>query len=198
MLTAASSATVGTTTAPASLLIGHIQAHIKQGDAAKERATKNIKKSQDHYIAAGQYLKMLKVSYAPTWQQWETVLKVKVKLSTGRASELMQLADGRKSLQEIRDEKAQSVRQLRAQKSSLQGRCSEEIHVEVPSTPPSPEPSTLPKVRDAANRLIDFLINETVRELAIKMVLEGERQNAFDYFRDAIADIYKQLSRVRR
>ena len=102
MLTAASSATVGTTTAPASLLIGHIQAHIKQGDAAKERATKNIKKSQDHYIAAGQYLKMLKVSYAPTWQQWETVLKVKVKLSTGRASELMQLADGRKNLQEIR------------------------------------------------------------------------------------------------
>src|SRR5262245_10073055 len=97
------------TSAPESLLIGHIQAHIRQGDKAKERADQNRKKSDDHYAAAGRYLGMLKATYAPTWQQWEAILKIKVKLSTGRASELMQLADGRKDIQQIRDGKAQSV-----------------------------------------------------------------------------------------
>ena len=55
------------------------------------------------------------------------LLKTKVGLSTGRASELMQLADGRKDLQELRDATAQRVKTLRAaQGSSLQSKCNEE------------------------------------------------------------------------
>jgi hypothetical protein len=101
--------------------------HIRQGEQAKERADKNHKKSKDHFIASGRYLAMPKTGYAPTWQHWELLLKTKVNLSTGRASELMQLADGRKDLQQIRDGKAQSVAQLRAERSSsLQDECSEE------------------------------------------------------------------------
>lgn len=114
------------TTAPEGLLISHIQAHIRKGDAAKERATQNIKKSEDHYIAAGQYLTMLKASYAPTWQQWENILKVKLKLSTGRASELMQLADGRKNLQEIRADTAKRVAKHAKASSSLVSKTNEE------------------------------------------------------------------------
>ena len=102
------SSSVGTS-APEPLLVRYIRAHVRKGEAAKERAAQNHKKSEDHFIAAGQYLTMLKVTYAPTWQHWEALLKIKVKLSTGRASELMQLASGKKDLQQIRDGKAQSM-----------------------------------------------------------------------------------------
>src|SRR5262249_5189338 len=72
----------------------------------------------------------LKANHAPSWAQWESLLKTKVQLSTGRASELMQLADGRKSLQEIRDSTAQRVADLRARSSSLQSQCNEEDPVD--------------------------------------------------------------------
>ena len=100
------SSSIGTT-APESLLVRYIKAHVRKGDQAKD-------KSEQHYIAAGRYLITLKVSYAPSWADWEDLLRIKVGLSTGRASELMQIADGRKSVQEIRDGKAQSVARLRA------------------------------------------------------------------------------------
>src|SRR5262245_56636532 len=118
-------ASVGTT-APEPLLVRYIRAHVRKGEAARERAAQNHQKSEDHFIAAGQYLAMLKVSYAPTWQHWEALLKVKVKISTGRASELMQLASGKKDLQQIRDGKAQSMARLRAGSSSPQAQCGEE------------------------------------------------------------------------
>jgi hypothetical protein len=108
------------------LLIGHIRAHVKQGEKAKERADQAREKAEQHFISAGRYLFTLKLHYAPTWQHWEAILKAKVGLSTGRASELMQLADGRKDLQQIRDGKAESVARLRAGRSSLQAPCSEE------------------------------------------------------------------------
>jgi hypothetical protein len=97
---------------PEQLLVRHIQAHVHKGHVAADKA-------QQHFIAAGQYLIVLKTNYAPTWQAWEAILKTKIKISTGRASELMQLADGRKNLQQIRDGKAQSVAKLRAKSSSL-------------------------------------------------------------------------------
>src|SRR5262249_8577886 len=72
---------------PEYLLVRHIRAHIDKGDKAK-------KKAEDHYIAAGQYLATLKAAYAPTWAAWEDLLKTKVKLSTGRPTELIQLPPG--------------------------------------------------------------------------------------------------------
>lgn len=202
---------------PESLLIDHIQAHVRKGDAAKERATQNHKKFENHYIAAGRYLATLKIHYAPSWQQWEAILKTKVFLSTGRASELMQLADGRKSLQEIRDGKAQSVRQVRAQRaSSLQGQCSEETSEEADETDEirSNDPAHWklraifddenvgripdPRLRLRAQALIVDLLDKGIRNLAIEMVLKGERQSAFDDFRNAVADLYQQLSRAGR
>ena len=63
---------------PESLLVRYIKAHVHKGDQAKERASQNHKKSEDHYIAAGRYLTLLKVTYAPTWQAWETILKAKI------------------------------------------------------------------------------------------------------------------------
>ena len=79
-------------------LISTIKAHIAEGDKATQ-------KGQDHYIAAGQHLATLKKEHAGNWAEWETLLKIKIGISTGRASELMQIADGRKTLAELRAEK---------------------------------------------------------------------------------------------
>jgi len=102
---------VPATTTPAQL-ISRIKAHIEKGDRAAE-------KSEQHYIAAGQHLKTLKAEHAGNWADWENLLKTKVGIGTGRASELMQIADGRKTVESVRAGKAESVRQLRARGSSL-------------------------------------------------------------------------------
>jgi hypothetical protein len=75
--------------------------------------------ADEHYKAAGIYLKELKAEHADTWAKWETLLKTRIGISTGRASELMQVADGRKTVEKLRADKAESVRQVRARASSL-------------------------------------------------------------------------------
>jgi hypothetical protein len=72
---------------PESLLVGHIRAHIKQGEKAKERADQARGKAEQHFIAAGRHLMTLKAHYAADWAAWELLLKTKVDISTGRASE---------------------------------------------------------------------------------------------------------------
>jgi len=182
--------------APESLLVRYIKAHVRKGDQAKN-------KSDQHYIAAGRYLITLKVSYAPSWEAWEDLLRIKVGLSTGRASELMQIADGRKSVQEIRDGKAQSVARLRASKS-LHYSSEEESHDEGPesvATAPLGAHAALgPSNRNDTERLIDALANSTpeMRNAAVVIVLEGDRQTAFEAVTNAVSDLYKQLSRAGR
>jgi len=77
-------------------LIGKIKAHIAAGDKA-------TKKAGDHYIAAGQYLKTLKEGHGGSWAEWEALLKDKIGIGKSRASELMQIAEGRKTIGDIRD-----------------------------------------------------------------------------------------------
>ena len=88
-----------------------IKAHIAKGDKAMEKA-------DEHYKAAGIYLKELKAEHGGTWAKWETLLKSKVGISTGRASELMQIADGRKTVGELREADAAKHRRIRDQRSS--------------------------------------------------------------------------------
>jgi hypothetical protein len=83
-------------------LVAKIKAHVAKGDKAKE-------KSEQHYIAAGQHLKTLKKEHSGNWAEWELLLKIKVKLSTSRASELMQIADGRKTEEQVRADTAKRV-----------------------------------------------------------------------------------------
>jgi hypothetical protein len=74
-----------------SQLIKTIKAHIAKGDHASEKA-------EQHYIAAGQHLKTLKDQHGGSWAEWEELLKTKVGIGKSRASELMQIADGRKTV----------------------------------------------------------------------------------------------------
>lgn len=178
---------------PRQLLVSNIRAQVCKGDAAKARADKQQKKSEIYYVAAGRYLAELKAHYAKSWADWEEILKTEVKLSTGRASELMQLADGRKDLQQVRDEKAQSVRHSRANSSSLQRRCSEE-----PPRQTAREMMNEAMVRVRARAMIVDFLNKDIREEAVKLIHRGEYQDRFDLFRDGIADLYQQLMRVGR
>ena len=95
-------------------LISTIKAHIAKGDKAAEKA-------EQHYIAAGKHLATLKKDHAGNWPEWEALLKTKIGISTGRASELMQIADGRKTVEQVRSGKAESMKRLRANVSSPRG-----------------------------------------------------------------------------
>jgi hypothetical protein len=200
-----------TTAAPESLLIDHIRAHIKQGEKARERADQAREKAEQHFIAAGKYLAVLKVHYAPSWQQWEAIFKIKVKISTGRASELMQIADGRKDLQQIRDATAQRVKALRASRSSsLQGRCNEDdtlISTDNISThnirPHNIGTHNIPSSgskNGGAHQLIDALVASSSgsREAAANLLISGPRQSQFTTTVKAVADFYVLLSRAGR
>jgi hypothetical protein len=74
-----------------------IKAHIWKGDTARDKA-------EQHYIAAGQHLKALKEQHQGSWAEWEALLKDKVGIAKSRASELMQIADGRKTVEAVREE----------------------------------------------------------------------------------------------
>src|SRR5262245_10229164 len=83
-------------------LIKTIKAHIEKGDKAKDKA-------EQHYIAAGQHLKTLKAEHGGTWAEWEDLLKTKIGIGKSRASELMQIADGRRTIKQIRADTAERV-----------------------------------------------------------------------------------------
>jgi hypothetical protein len=87
-------------------IIRAIKAHIAKGDHASEKA-------EQHYIAAGQHLKTLKAEHDGTWAEWEELLKTKIGIGKSRASELMQIADGTKTLTDIRAATAERNRRLR-------------------------------------------------------------------------------------
>jgi hypothetical protein len=110
-----------------------VRSHIYEGDQAKKEADK-------HYVAAGQYLAELKRDHTDgSWTEWEALLKTKVGISTGRASELMQIADGRKTTKEVRASTAKRVAKHREKKSSLRN---EDAADAAKSEPPKPPPHT--------------------------------------------------------
>jgi hypothetical protein len=95
-------------------LIKAIKAHIAKGDHAKDKA-------EQHYISAGQHLKTLKARHdtdGGNWAEWSELLTGKCDLSTGRASELMQIADGRTSQEKIRAKDKDRKKLGRNKKSS--------------------------------------------------------------------------------
>jgi hypothetical protein len=88
-------------------LITTIKAHIAKGDKAAEKA-------EQHYIAAGQHLKRLKAAHTGTWDEWETLLKAEIGIGKSRASELMQISDGTKTLKRIRADTAKRTADAKA------------------------------------------------------------------------------------
>jgi hypothetical protein len=83
-------------------LIKRIKAHIAKGDQAKEKA-------DQHYTAAGIHLKELRDG-SPSKAAWEKLIKSRCGIGTSRAYELIAIADGRKTAEELRLGTAARVR----------------------------------------------------------------------------------------
>jgi len=90
------------------------KAFIAKADRAQTRA-------DDLYISAGRHLIALKAEHddcGGTFDEWEVLLKEQVGIGKSRASELMQIADGTKTVEGVREATAKKVRQIRARKFS--------------------------------------------------------------------------------
>ncbi len=187
-------------TAPPPLLLKAIKEAVARGDKAKVRA-------ENFYITAGQHLKNLKENFNyGGWSGWEQMLRVRCNLSASRASELMAIADGRKTLEQVRASTAKRVMK-HAKSSSL---ANEEQYSAPPAAVYDQDPETESDLRLAntcpddydlrrtARVLIDDLLDHNVRAIVISMVINGERQNDFAAVSHAVADLYQRLSRAGR
>ena len=89
-------------------LICAIKAHIEKGDKAKGKA-------EEHYIAAGQYLKQLKGGHSQA--EFLKIVQEKIGLGKTRTYELLAIADGTKTVEQTRAEATQRKQLERAKKS---------------------------------------------------------------------------------
>jgi hypothetical protein len=94
-----------------SQLIRHIKAHIARGDKAKDKA-------EQHYIAAGQYLKQLKDD-CPDQKVFLEKVEREIGIGKSRAYELIQIGDGRKTIEQVQDQT--NVRKIKHRQSVRSG-----------------------------------------------------------------------------
>jgi hypothetical protein len=93
-------------------LINHAVAHVEKGDKAFE-------KSEGHYKAAGIYIKQCKDRYKlETSLTWPQFCKGNFGFGDRRADRLIQIGDGRVTLQEMREKSQRDDRKYRAKKKS--------------------------------------------------------------------------------
>ena len=205
------STTTAPTVAPEHLLVRHIRAHIEKGDKAKDKA-------EQHYIAAGQHLASLKAAYAPTWAEWESILETQVRLSPSRASELMQLADGRKTVAQIRTDTNRRKIEHRKASSSFRN--------EEGRKPESTVQADREQVEKLYNRVVEaeaardafmktspgapgstqvtLIINAlasssaTTRKAVVNALVSGTHHSQFEAVTNAVSDLYQRLSQAGR
>ena len=92
-------------------LVHTIKVLIAKGDHAKDKA-------EQFYVAAGQHLKTLK-ERSPTAAAWEKIIREKCDLGKSRAYELLQIADGRTTVEKTRNSTNQRKLKHREQSNSL-------------------------------------------------------------------------------
>jgi hypothetical protein len=200
MLTSSSTdAAISETSAPQSLLVRHIRAHVAKGDKARS-------KSDEHYIAAGLYLKTLKENYATDWASWETLLKARVGLSATRAGELMRIADGRESPQKIRAATVRRMRKLRASRISTSRDVESEERGASPDLDEKSEgaPAAAPEHRPepinhpTPDLLIDSITNTEVVAAAADLLISGQRMSDMAAAMEGVQDLYSKLAKAGR
>jgi hypothetical protein len=168
--------------------------HWLAAKACIAKGDKAAAKADDFYITAGQHLKALKAAHderGGTFAAWEALLRERVGIGKSRASELMQIADGTKTVEGIREATAEKVRQIRAHKSSpvRTGENSGNITTSIdtkgrkqpakkpPTKPPGAKPADKPRNTPSDNSNKDVApasSGETERKLARLEELEHE------------------------
>jgi hypothetical protein len=89
-----------------------------------EKADRATKKAQQFYIAAGLHLKTLRDN-APSKAAWEQLIDEKCGLGVTRAYELMQIADGRTTIQKVQADANKRKAKHRAARPFRNGQQSE-------------------------------------------------------------------------
>jgi len=96
-------------------LVKRIRAHMEKGDQAKQTSDRAGKKAEDHYKAAGIHLKALRDG-SPSKAAWEKLIKSKCGIGTSRAYDLIAIADGKKTVADVRLGTAKRMRRLAEKK----------------------------------------------------------------------------------
>jgi hypothetical protein len=127
----------GTSLLPLSTLAGTIKAHIAAGDKA-------VGKAEEHYKAAGIHLLEAKERVKRTANlTWPAFLVSQCSIQRSRADELIAIAEGKKTLAEVRAASAARVREHAARKKEsplANGKLSEiSQQIKAPTTSPSPQ-----------------------------------------------------------
>jgi hypothetical protein len=107
-------------------LIQAINALVEKGDKARDKA-------QQYYAAAGLHLKTLREE-SPSKAAWQKLIKSKCGLGSTRAYELIQIADGRKTVSDVRLRTAERMRKHR----SCPSRDGQNLPARVGSDEPAP------------------------------------------------------------
>jgi hypothetical protein len=141
-------------------LVQTIKVLVEKGDKAKE-------KSDQFYVAAGQHLKTLHAIHKErngTWTEWETLLKERCGIAKSRASDLMLIADGTKTIDQVRERANKSAKAAQQEKRRRQ--ISPLISGESRTLAALPA-TEVPKVDDASAKItmawVDELENEVSR-----------------------------------
>jgi len=96
-------------------LVKRIRAHMEKGDQAKQTSDRAGKKAEDHYKAAGIHLKALRDG-SPSKAAWEKLIKSKCGIGTSRAYDLIAIAEGKKTVADVRLGTAKRMRRLAEKK----------------------------------------------------------------------------------
>jgi hypothetical protein len=111
---------------PLATLANTIKASIAAGDKAADKA-------EQHYKAAGLYLVEAKRLNAKTSETWPTFLISKCNIGSRRADELISIAEGRTSLEEVRDKNKQANAAYRERQSASRDAHSSETPRKIPT-----------------------------------------------------------------
>jgi hypothetical protein len=145
-----------------------VKACIAKGDKAKRKA-------EDSYITAGQHLNALKAEHTGTWFKWEIKLKERAGIGKSRASELMAIADGTKTVEQVRADTAGRTAKTRALQSSPL-RSGENA-----------EPEATAEAKKAVERAAEIKIEELKRENAdIEGEIEPEAEDVLDLVEEVL------------
>jgi hypothetical protein len=104
-------------TLPQAALISRIKAHIAKGDNESKKAEHASKKAEQHYIAAGQHLKELKGDLSQA--EFLEIVREKIGIGKSRTYELLAIADGTKTVDQVRDQT--NVRKIKHRQSVRSG-----------------------------------------------------------------------------
>jgi hypothetical protein len=150
---------------PASMDGPEVESLIRTVRTLVAKGDKAAAKSEQFYVAAGQHLWPLKNQHRGSWAEWEDLLKERCGLGKSRASELMRIANGTTTVEQIRSEKAESVRKVRAV-SPLRSGESREVAV-VERDEPDTRPHPVDDVEESAARRKAEAAEANLRDIAL-------------------------------